>query len=293
MDEASRRAELILIPTPIGNPGDLSARAGETIAGLDLLLCEDKRITAALLASLHLPHVPLLSYHRYNEQLRLETVLAELASGKRLGLVSDAGMPAISDPGEALVAAVLAAGYAVRALPGPNAGLTALSASGLSTRYCHFEGFLPKAGSERRERLHLLTEEAATLILYEAPHRLLRTLSDLQETGLGARRLCIAHELTKSHESYWRGTLEAALAEWAQREIRGEFVLVLEGREAYWQRVPEAAAAAAREARQSAGNAARELLTAGLSPRAALEILAPQSGLGRNELYALIRSLAP
>jgi 16S rRNA (cytidine1402-2'-O)-methyltransferase len=220
---------LVLVGTPIGNLGDLSARAVEALASADAICCEDTRRTGKLLAHAGVERRRLVVVNDHTEQRETPRLLARLARGERVALVSDAGMPGISDPGERLVGAVLAAGHGVEVVPGPSASLAALVVSGLPAGRFVFEGFLPRKGPGRAERLSALAAERRTAVLYEAPHRLARTLADLAQACGGERRVAIARELTKLHEEVWRGTLAEAGAWAAERAPAGEIVIVLDG----------------------------------------------------------------
>lgn len=226
----SGSGRLEVIATPIGNLGDLSSRARETLAAADTVLAEDTRRTGQLLATLGL-RKPMLSLHAHNERERLEEVLARLAAGEVVALVSDAGTPLLSDPGFALVREAAAQGIAVRSIPGPTAIAAALSVAGIATdRFC-FEGFLPARARERRQRLETLAREPRTLVFFEAPHRICEALKDLAEVFGATRRAAVARELTKLHEQVYRGEL-AGLAEQAQRDPlwqKGEITLVVAG----------------------------------------------------------------
>jgi 16S rRNA (cytidine1402-2'-O)-methyltransferase len=218
---------LVVVATPIGNLGDLSARAAKVLREVDLILAEDTRHTGRLLAHLG-SEVPQRSLHEHNEQQRIEEVLARLQAGQRVALVSDAGTPAVSDPGYRLVAACVAAGIRVEPIPGPSAVLAALVASGLPTDRFTFDGFLPRKGSARRLRLAELAGEARTIVLFAAPHRVAHDLEDLA-TALGADRpAALGRELTKLHEEMRHGTL-ATLAAAAGDGVRGEVTLVIAG----------------------------------------------------------------
>lgn len=208
---------LVLVGTPIGNLGDLSPRAVEALARADVVACEDSRRTGRLLQHAGIRARELLVVNDHNEARQVEAVLARLARGQRVAVVSDAGMPGISDPGERLVRAAARDGVVVEVVPGPSALVAAVVASGLSAgRFC-FEGFLPRKGPARRERLAELAAERRTVVLYEAPHRLAVTLADLVEACGPWRRVAVARELTKLHEEVWRGRLDDAVA-WAQAE---------------------------------------------------------------------------
>jgi 16S rRNA (cytidine1402-2'-O)-methyltransferase len=220
---------LVLVGTPIGNRGDLSPRAVEALAGASLICCEDTRRTGRLLQHAGIHAERLRTVNDHTEVRAIADVLRRIAAGERVAVVTDAGMPGISDPGERLVRAAVEAGCAVEVVPGPSAVIAGLVTSGLPTGRFVFEGFLPRKGAARTERLAVLAREERTAVLYEAPHRVARTLADLAEACGGGRRIAIARELTKLHEEVWRGTLAEAV-EWATRDtLRGELVLTLEG----------------------------------------------------------------
>jgi 16S rRNA (cytidine1402-2'-O)-methyltransferase len=221
---------LVLVGTPIGNLGDLSPRAVETLAAADVIACEDTRRTRQLLSAAGVAaRRRLIAVNDHNEAAQVRVVLAHLDQGERVAVVTDAGMPALSDPGERLVAAAAAAGHRVEVVPGPSAALTALVASGLATGRWVFEGFLPRKGSSRSQRLAELAAESRTIVLFEAPHRLHDTLVDLRDALGEQRAVAVARELTKLHEEVWRGTLATAVERWSATEARGEFVLVIAG----------------------------------------------------------------
>ena len=224
------RGRLVLVGTPIGNLGDLSPRAVEALTTADTIACEDTRRTRALLAHIGVPGGRrLLAVHDHNEPAQVAHVLDRLDRGERVVVVTDAGMPGISDPGERLVAAVIAGGHHVEVVPGPSAVLAALVLSGLSTsRFC-FEGFLPRKGSARARRVRELAGEPRTVVIYEAPHRVRQAVADLADGLGGHRRVALARELTKLHEEIWRGTLVGAVEHLSERDPRGEYVLVLDG----------------------------------------------------------------
>lgn len=220
---------LTLVATPIGNLGDITPRAIDALRVADLVCCEDTRRTGLLLHHLGIEGKKYMVVNDHTEYEACEEIIAEVMNGKRVVLVTDAGTPGISDPGERLVRAALESGLEVDSAPGVSAVTMALAASGLSTERFVFEGFLPAKGGERAERLTQIGDERRTVVLYEAPHRVERTLQDL-EVACGPRRLVvIARELTKVHEEFWRGPLHDAVRHVAQSGVRGEYVLVLEG----------------------------------------------------------------
>lgn len=218
---------LVLVATPLGNMGDLSARAHEVLAGADAIACEDTRRTGRLLSLAGIAAPRLLAVHDHNEASMVPVVVARLERGETVALVSDAGMPAISDPGERLVRAAVAAGIDVSVVPGPSAAVSALVISGLPADRWVFEGFLPRKGGDRTRRLATLANEPRTVVLYEAPHRLVATLGDLSRVCGADRQVVLVRELTKLHEEVWRGSLQAAVE--LDRTPRGEYVLVLAG----------------------------------------------------------------
>lgn len=269
---------LYVVATPIGNLGDISARSREIFAAAHVVAAEDTRHSGQLLRSLGLER-PLVSLHEHNERARAAELVRRLQGGENVALVSDAGTPLISDPGYVMVRAAIAAGIAVVPVPGPCAAIAALTGSGLpAERFC-FEGFLPARAAARRRRLEELGAETRTLVIYEAPHRLAACLADLAAACGGERRACVARELTKQFETFYRGSL-AELAALATRDpdlARGEAVIVVEG------------------AAESTGDAGRvddclRVLLDYLPPSAAAEATARISGVRRNQAYA--RALA-
>ena len=219
---------LYLCATPIGNLGDMTPRVVETLRDVDLIAAEDTRNSIKLLNHFEI-RTSMTSYHEYNKVEKAEYLVAQLEQGKNVALITDAGTPAISDPGEVLVAKCHEAGITVTSLPGAAAGITALTLSGLSTRRFCFEAFLPADKKEKAEILAELKEESRTIILYEAPHHLVRTLEELFHT-LGDRRLTLCRELTKKFETVIPTTIKNALALYETEEPRGEYVLVIEGK---------------------------------------------------------------
>lgn len=267
---------LYLVPTPIGNLGDLSRRVAETFAAVDFIAAEDTRVTLKLLNHLGLKK-PLVSYYRHNTDQAGRQVLERLLSGESCALCTDAGTPAISDPGEDLVALCAENGVPVVPLPGPCALVAALSASGLPTTRFVFEGFLPLNRKNRRARLEALAGEERTVIFYEAPHKLIATLSDLVSALGPDRRVSLCRELTKLHEEIIRTTLGQAVERYREESPRGEFVLVVEG------------APTAREGEFTLEDGLERvnvLLSQGLSRKDAVKQAARELGVSRNELYA-------
>ncbi len=278
---------LYLVGTPIGNLEDITLRALRVLRGVDRIACEDTRQTAKLLHHYGIKQAT-VSYHQHNEQGRAEELVAALREGARIAVVSDAGMPAIADPGESLVRAAIAAGVAVYPVPGANAALSALVASGLSAERFAFGGFLPAKAGQRRTFLEELrgriSGEAAagveaTQIFYEAPHRILETLRDVVAVFGPGQRVVVARELTKLHEESLRGTASEVLAALESRDVvRGEMVLLLDGH----------VAAAQAEENGPALTLADEVSAAmreGLSEKDALKRAAKARGLGKSEAY--------
>jgi 16S rRNA (cytidine1402-2'-O)-methyltransferase len=270
---------LYLVGTPIGNLEDLSPRARRVLSGADRIACEDTRRSGLLLQKLGIQG-RLVSFHRHNQAARQSQLLEALERGESLALISDAGLPGISDPGEELVAAARAAGRSVICIPGPSAVTTALVSSGLPTgRFC-FEGFLPAKPSQRRQRLAALAGEERTLVLFEAPHRLVVLLEDLLEI-LGDRPLQVARELTKRHEEQIGPTVAHALEHFGRNPPLGECTLVLGG--APPPAAPEWDESGLREEMEG-------MVRSGLSHREAARTLADRSGHSRRELYRLLHS---
>jgi 16S rRNA (cytidine1402-2'-O)-methyltransferase len=220
---------LVLVSTPIGNLGDMPPRAVDALKACALICCEDTRHSGKLLSHTGVSGVRLAVANEHTEDARRDEVLGLLASGLDVAIVTDAGTPGISDPGMRLVAAAIAHGYTVSAVPGPAALVMAVVLSGFDTGRFAFDGFLPRSGKERAERLAEVASEHRTTVLYEAPHRVQRTVADLLTTCGPTRRVALARELTKLHEEVWRGTLADAVAHVTEVEPRGEYVVVLEG----------------------------------------------------------------
>ncbi len=265
---------LYLVPTPIGNLGDISRRMAETMAAADFLAVEDTRVTVKLLNHLELKK-SMVTYHRHNAESAGPVILSRILAGETCALLTDAGTPAISDPGEDLVALCAQNGVEVVSVPGPCAMVTALSVSGLPTGRFTFEGFLPMNKKNRRARLEQLAAEERTMIFYEAPHKLEGTLEDLCAVFGGERRCAVCRELTKLHEEIYRATLGEALAYFTEKGAKGEFVLVVDG-----------AAPAVKESDPDAALARVEQLRAeGLSLKEAAAQAAAEFGLKKKALY--------
>ena len=218
---------LRLVATPIGNLSDLSPRAARVLGEADVIACEDIRHSRKLLSHAGVTGPRLIAVHDHNEADQVRTILSLLERGKSVALITDAGTPGISDPGQRVVAAVAAAGYGIEVVPGPSAVIAALVASGLPTHRFSFEGFMPRKGSERTRRLEAVSGAGCTTVLYEAPHRVVRTLNDLIETCGPLRQVALVRELTKLHEEVWRGTLAGAVEHLEESPPRGEYVIVL------------------------------------------------------------------
>jgi 16S rRNA (cytidine1402-2'-O)-methyltransferase len=270
-----------MVSTPIGNLGDLSARAIDVLTEADYICCEDTRRTWGLLSAAGITGGPgrLVSLHQHNEMARVAQVATWVREGRVVAVVSDAGTPGVSDPGARLVSAVIQQGSTVTVVPGPSAVMAALVVSGLPTdRFC-VEGFLPRKGAERRRRLDVLAREQRTAVILEAPGRLAATLADLA-AACGDRPVAVARELTKLHEEVWRGTLEAAAAEWGARPVRGEVVIVLGGAP------PEPAPGA-----DSVRAALQVRLSLGDGVRQAAAAVAEELGVPRRQAYAMALEL--
>ena len=266
---------LYLVATPIGNLGDFSPRAVETLQNVDFIAAEDTRVSVKLLNHFDIKK-PLVSYHEHNRASAGQAILTRLLGGETCALVTDAGMPAISDPGEDLVRLCAENGVPVLAIPGCCAAVYALAVSGLPTGRFTFEGFLPSGKKERREQLHELTGETRTMIFHEAPHRLRATLADMAEAFGGDRKIALCRELTKLHEETVRTTLAQAVELYQEKEPRGEYVLVVAG--------AEKAAAPAVTLDQGVRQVLR-LRQEGVRMKDAVRRVAEDTGLPRNDLY--------
>lgn len=271
---------LYFVPTPLGNLEDITLRALHTLRQVSLIATEDTRTTGRLLKHFDID-CPMLSYHEHSGPARLERVLGALAQGD-VALVSEAGTPLLSDPGYRLLQAALERGFEVVALPGPSAITTALSASGLPTDRFLFAGFLPRKASERRRTLAEVSAQPATLVFFEAPHRVRAALADMAEIFGGERAIAVCRELTKLHEEIWRGALAQAAQEWTDREPRGEFTLVVAGAKestAEWQPA---------QVKQALSTAIAD----GLSTKDAVKLVALQSGWSKRDVYALAQKIS-
>ncbi len=275
---------LYLCATPIGNLDDMTFRVLDTLRNVDLIAAEDTRNSMKLLNHFQIK-TPMTSYHEYNRVEKAHYLIGQMQEGKDVALITDAGTPAISDPGETLVALCQEAGISVTSLPGPAACITALTLSGLSTRRFCFEGFLPADKRERKDVLKELEQESRTIILYEAPHHLCRLLQDLKE-ALGNRRVTVCRELTKKFETVMPMTLGDALAYFSENDPRGEFVLVLEGKglagkreekRKEWLEIP-----LEEHMRYYEGQ--------GINRKEAMKLVAKDRGVGKREIYQALLS---
>lgn len=284
--EAPLAPGLYLVATPIGNLGDITLRALDVLRRADRIACEDTRQTQKLLNHFEIA-TPTVSCHQHNEHERATELLQDIKDGKAIAVVSDAGMPGISDPGSWLAAEAIAAGVAVISIPGANAALSALVASGLPTGEFHFIGFLPERAGARRTRLEALAAEvqrsgaARTLVFYEAPHRILETLMDLESVFGPAVRVVVARELTKIHEEFLRGTVAEARRELAGRDrVRGEITLLVDAQPA----LPGAESSSAAP-EKIADRIARLQVESGVDEKEALKRLARELGQSKSEIY--------
>jgi len=275
-EEDRRPGELVVVATPIGNLGDLSPRAAATLQEADVVCCEDTRHTGQLLARLGLRASRLLSVHAHNERERVAEVLDLLERGERVALVSDAGTPTLSDPGEWVISAAIAAGYKVTTVPGPSAAVSAVVVAGLGTARWRFEGFLPRRGSARAQRLGEIAQATHPSVIYEAPQRVASTLQDLANRCGGDRKVVVCRELTKLFEETWRGTLAEACERSTLSAARGEHVLVVAAVPAGERSVPS-------ESEVRSGIASR--MSAGASRRQAAADVAADLGVSKRFAY--------
>ena len=263
---------LYVVATPIGNPGDITIRALEVLRDADLIACEDTRRTGAMLAA-HQIKKPLISHFEHNEERRVPELIDRMTRGERVALVTDAGTPAISDPGYRLVRAAHDAGIRVTAVPGPSAAIAALSISGIATNRFTFEGFLPSRDSARRKTLESLRAESRTMIFYDAARRLGDTLSEMAKVFGNNRGAAVVRELTKTYEETIRGTLADLAQQFQRKQALGEIVIIIEG---------------AAEQDASASTSAlsiEDLIEAGLSLKQASALIAKLTGASRREVY--------
>ncbi|MBD2598437.1 16S rRNA (cytidine(1402)-2'-O)-methyltransferase [Nostoc spongiaeforme FACHB-130] len=271
---------LYVVGTPIGNLEDITFRAVRILQMVDLIAAEDTRHTGKLLQHFQVK-TPQISYHEHNRNSRIPEILEHLNHGKAIALVSDAGMPGISDPGYELIKACIDAGIKVVPIPGASAAITALSAAGLPTDKFAFEGFLPPKAQQRREYLETLQTESRTLIFYESPHRLTDTLQDLAVAFGDERQIVLARELTKLYEEFWRGTIADAIAHYQQREPQGEYTLLVAGTPATQLLLNETQLKAELQ----------QLISQGISRSQASRQLAKFTSLSRREVYQLALSI--
>ncbi|MEH2425003.1 MAG: 16S rRNA (cytidine(1402)-2'-O)-methyltransferase [Nostoc sp.] len=271
---------LYVVGTPIGNLEDMTFRAVRILQTVDIIAAEDTRHTGKLLQHFQVK-TPQISYHEHNRTSRIPELLEHLVNRKAIALVSDAGMPGISDPGYELVKACIEAGIPVVPIPGASAAITALSAAGLPTDRFVFEGFLPAKSQQRQEHLESLQTESRTLIFYESPHRLRDTLQDLAEVWGSDRQIVLGRELTKLYEEFWRGTIAEAIAHYSQREPQGEYTLVVAG-------IPLSHPQLTEEELKAE---LKQLISQGISRSQASRQLAKVTFLPRRQLYQLALSI--
>jgi 16S rRNA (cytidine1402-2'-O)-methyltransferase len=262
---------LFIVGTPIGNTQDITIRAIETLRNADLIACEDTRHTKILLDKFDIK-TQTTSYHKFNIRTKTGYIIDKIKQGKKVALVSDAGMPGISDPGQELVKAAASENIKVEVVPGASALISALSVSGLNTDRFAFEGFLPAKPSSRKEFLQSLANEERTIVLYEAPHRMLRTLEDMKE-HFGDRYICVARELTKKFEEISRGKITEMIKKFSSARPRGEFVIVIEGDKAI------------EKVKVDPELLVKDLVESGISKSKAVKIVAKRLRVSKNELY--------
>jgi len=271
---------LYVVGTPIGNLEDITFRAVRILQTVDIIAAEDTRHTGKLLQHFQVK-TPQVSYHEHNRTSRIPELLEHLVNNKAIALVSDAGMPGISDPGYELVKACIEAGITVVPIPGASAAITALSAAGLPTDRFVFEGFLPAKSQQRQEYLESLQTESRTLVFYESPHRLRDTLQDLALVWGSDRQIVLGRELTKLYEEFWRGTIAEAIAHYSQREPQGEYTLVVAGIPASQPQLTE----------EELKAELKQLISQGISRSQASRQLAKFTSLPRRQLYQLALSI--
>ena len=268
--------ELVLVATPIGNLGDLSPRAASTLAAADIVCCEDTRHTGMMLTRLGIKAQRLVSLHAGNEDQRIPLILGELIAGRSVAVVSDAGMPAIADPGERLVRAAAGAGVRVTAVPGPSAVPTAVALSGLRAAKWHFEGWIARKGRERTAQLAAIAASSCPSVCFESPQRIVATLEGLSQSCGAERRVAVCRELTKLHEEVLRATAGEAATHFGATQPRGEFVIVVDGAPAGERVVPDTAALALE---------VTALMANGRSRRDAVDEVAARHALPRRAVY--------
>lgn len=270
--------KLYVVGTPIGNLGDFSPRAAETLEKVDFIAAEDTRVTVKLLNHFGIKK-PMVIYQKFNETVQGKAIVERLLGGESCAIVTDAGMPCISDPGETLVKMCVAAGVPVEVVPGPSAVVSALAVSGLSVSRFTFEGFLSVKRTSRMEHLNELRHERRTMVFYEAPHKLLSTLKDMS-TVFGGRNIVVIKELTKLHETAWRGTLPEAVEYYSENPPKGEYVLVLEGE--------TPGPSGEKDPMEEALGLARELMEQGRPASAAAKEAAKLTGRTKGEIYKML-----
>ncbi len=276
--------QLYLCATPIGNLEDMTPRVIETLRNVDVIAAEDTRNSIKLLNHFEI-HTPMTSYHEYNKVQKARQLVEQLLSGQNIALITDAGTPAISDPGEVLVQMCQESGVKVTSLPGPAACITALTLSGLSTRRFCFEGFLPSEKKEKQEILEELVNESRTMIFYEAPHHLVRTLEELYK-ALGERRITLCRELTKRFETVFPTTFEGALAFYEKEEPRGEYVIVVEGKSLKEKRKEAIASWESMSIEEHMAHYESH----GMDHKSAMKAVAKDRGVGKREIYQYLHA---
>lgn len=277
--ENIQKGKLYVVGTPIGNLKDITLRAIETLEKVDLILAEDTRQTLKLLNHLNISK-PMISYHRHNEQQKVEMVVSLLDEGKDIALVSDAGMPIISDPGQGLVHFLVENNYEIEVIPGVTALITAIVRSGMDSTRFTFEGFLSVSKKQRIKRLNELKNEIRTMIFYEAPHKILYTLKDMYDV-LGQRNICICRELTKIHEEYRNTTFKDAIEQIEENGIKGEIVLIVEGMneiELEEQKQEELS-------KIDPVDLVKKYIESGIDKKDAIKKVAKEMGVNKNEIY--------
>lgn len=279
----NEKGTLYIVGTPIGNLGDITLRAIETLKSVDIILAEDTRQTLKLLNHLKITKHS-ISYHRHNEDEKIDEVVALLDDGKNIALVSDAGMPRISDPGESLIKYLKQNGYPVTVVPGVTALTTAVAMSPIDSETFTFEGFLPMRPTRRRERLEKLKYETRLMVFYEAPHKILNTLKDLYKY-LGDRNICIARELTKVHEECLDTTLKEAIAIIEKNGIKGEIVLLVEGNKAGDVELENKKMIESGESTLTNKELVEKYVLDGMTKKEAIKQVAKKRGLNKNEVY--------